>query len=52
MRYVFELQTTTGSPAYAIAHAGTQDEALADIREQLEVDEEDEVIVLAVHTVH
>ena len=51
MCYVFELQTLNGGPAYAITHAGTQDEALADIREQLE-DGDDELIVLAVHTVH
>ena len=52
MRYVFELQTSTSGPVYALAHGDTRDEALADVREELELDGDNEVIVLAVHTVH
>jgi len=52
MSYLFELQTHGGVPAYVAAQAETQDEALEDIRGQLELDDDEEVIVLAVHTVH
>ena len=52
MSYLFELQTHGGVPAYLVAQADTQDEALANLREQLELDDDEEVVVMAVHTVH
>ena len=52
MSYLFELQTQGGVPTYVVAQADTQDEALADVREALDLDSEEDVIVVAIHTVH
>jgi hypothetical protein len=52
MSYLIELQMQTGKPGYVIADGDTQEEVLAHMREQLGTDPDDEVVVLAVHTVH
>ena len=52
MSYLFELRMRTGIPGYVIADGADREEALAQVHQQLGVDDEDEVVVLAVHTVH
>ena len=52
MSFVIELQTPTGVPGYVIAVGDSEGEALARVHEQLGVDDENEVVVLGVHTVH
>jgi hypothetical protein len=52
MSYLFELRTQAGSPAYMVANGDNREEALAQVHEQLGLDEGDEVVVLAVHTMH
>ena len=52
MSYLFELQMKAGAPGYVITDGDNQQEALARLHMQLDVDEEDEFVVLAVHTVH
>ena len=52
MSYLFEVLTAADLPAYVTADADTRDEALADIREQLSLDDDDEVSIVAVHMVH
>ena len=52
MSYLFELQTPAGNPGYMIADGANREEALAQVHQQLDMDDEDEVVVLAVHTVH
>ena len=52
MSYLIELQTRTGTAAYVLADAENREEALAHIHEQLGAGEDDEVVVLAVHTLH
>ena len=50
MSYLIELQTPAGIPGYVIADGANREEALAHAHEQLGMDE-DEIVVLAVHTV-
>jgi hypothetical protein len=52
MSYLIELQTPAGIPGYVIADGANREEALAHAHEQLGMDYEDEIVVLAVHTVH
>ena len=52
MSYMFELQMGRGIPAYVISDGKDCEEAFAHLREQLGTEDEDEVVVLAVHTVH
>ena len=52
MSYLIELQTPAGVPGYLITDGGSSEEALASLQEQLEMAEAEEVMVLAVHTVH
>ena len=52
MSYLIELQTPTGPAGYVIADGANREEALAHVHEQLGVGEDDEVVVLAVHTLH
>jgi hypothetical protein len=52
MSYLIELQMRTGVPGYVIADGDNREEALAHVQEQLRTAEDDEVVVLAVHTVH
>jgi hypothetical protein len=52
MSYLIEIQTPAGIPAYVIADGDNREQALAHVHEQLDMAEEDEVVVLAVHTVH
>lgn len=52
MSYLFELQMGAGVPGYMIADGDNREEALARLREQFRAEDEDEVVVLAVHTVH
>ena len=52
MSYLIELQMRTGVPGYVIADGDNREEALAHVQEQLDVVDADEVVVLAVHTVH
>ena len=52
MSYLFELQMRAGRPGYVIADGDNREEALARLQEQLRADDADEVVVLAVHTVH
>ena len=52
MSYLFELQSKAGTPGYVIADGDNQEEALARVHEQFSTDDEDDVVVLAVHTVH
>ena len=52
MSYLFELKTPAGNPGYVIAEGENREEVLAHLHEQLGVDDEDEVVILAVHTVH
>ena len=52
MSYLIELRTQAGIPAYVIADGDNQEEVLAHVHEQLGMADEEEVVVLAVHTVH
>ena len=52
MSYLIELQTPAGVPGYLITDGDNQEEALANVHAQLGLAEADEVMVLAVHTVH
>jgi hypothetical protein len=52
MSYLIELQTPAGVPGYVIAKGNNHEEVLANVHEQLGLADEDEVVVLAVHTVH
>ena len=52
MSYIIELQMRTGLPGYVVADGDNREEALAHIHEQLGLDDEDEIVVLGVHTVH
>ena len=52
MSYLFELRTPAGVPGYVIADGENREEALARVQEQFSMNDEDEVVVLAVHTVH
>ena len=52
MSYLIELQTPAGTAGYVVAHGASQEEALAQVHEQLDRAVEEEVVVLAVHTVH
>ena len=52
MSYLIELQTSAGVPGYLVADGDNREEALAHVREELDIADEDEVVVLAVHTVH
>ena len=52
MSYLIELQTAAGNPGYLVANGDNREEALAQVREHFEMADEDEVFVLAVHTVH
>jgi hypothetical protein len=52
MSYLIELQTPAGIPGYVIADGANREEALAHVHEQLGMDDEGEIVVLAVHTVH
>src|SRR5215813_8820959 len=51
MSYLIELQTQGGRPGYVVADGDNREEALAHVHEQLGVDDEEEFVVLAVHTV-
>ena len=53
MSYLIELQTRAGMASYMIANGENPSEALAQVHERLGMDdEEEEVVVVAVHTVH
>lgn len=52
MSYLFELQMGAGIPGYVIADGDNREEALARLQERLHAEDEEEVVVLAVHTVH
>jgi len=52
MSYLIELQMPTGMPGYVIADGDNREELLAHVHEQLGTTDDDEVVVLAVHTVH
>jgi hypothetical protein len=52
MSYLIELQTPAGLPGYVIADGANREEALTHVHEQLGTDDEDEIVVIAVHTVH
>jgi len=52
MSYLIELQTQGGRPGYVVTDGDNREEALAHVHEQLGVDDEEEIVVLAVHTVH
>ena len=52
MSYLIELQMRAGTPGYVIADGDNREEALAHVHQQLGTADEDEVVVLAVHTVH
>ena len=52
MSYLIELQTHAGRPTYVIAQGENREEALAHVEQQLGTDDENQVVVLAVHTVH
>ena len=52
MSYLIELQTPAGTAGYVIADGANREEALAHVQEQLGTGGDDEVVVLAVHTVH
>ena len=52
MSYIFELQTPAGVPGYLMADGANREEALAQLHERLGMDDEEELVVLAVHTVH
>jgi hypothetical protein len=52
MCYLFELQMGAGIPGYVIADGESREEALARLQERLSAEVEEEVVVLAVHTVH
>jgi hypothetical protein len=52
MSYLFELRTIAGTAAYMVASGDNPEEALAQVHKQLAMDDDDEVAVLAVHTVH
>ena len=53
MSYLIELQTHAGRPTYVVANGENREEALAHLEQQLAVDDDEhEVVVVAVHTVH
>ena len=53
MDYLVELQTPAHPLAYVVAHAETRDGARALIDAQLARDDaNDEVVIVAVHTIH
>ena len=53
MSYLIELRTPAGPLAYVVAKADTQDEARALIDAQLGRDDaNDDVVIVAVHTIH
>jgi|RhiMethySRZTD1v2_1073278.scaffolds.fasta_scaffold1378102_2 hypothetical protein len=52
MSYLIELQTPAGVPGYLITDGGSCEEVLANVQEQLVMADAEEVMVLAVHTVH
>ena len=53
MSYLIELQTPAGPAGYVIADGASREEALAVFHEQLGLtNEEEDVVVLAVHTLH
>ena len=52
MSYLFELRMLAGTSAYVVTDADSREEALAQVRDELATDDEDEVVVVAVHTVH
>ena len=52
MSYLIELQSPTGVPGYLIADGANQEEALARAHQQLGMGDENEIVVVAVHTVH
>jgi hypothetical protein len=52
MSYLFELRIGAGVPGYVIANGDDPEKAFAHVHEQLGMDDEQEVVVLAVHTVH
>ena len=52
MSYLIELQRPGGVPGYLIADGDSCEDALATLHEQLVLAEAEEVMVLAVHTVH
>ena len=52
MSYLFEVRMGAGKPGYVITDGENREEALARLHMQLETNEDEEVVVLAVHTVH
>ena len=52
MCYLIELQMRAGKPSYVIADGDNLEQALANVQEQLDMGDEGEVVVIAVHTVH
>ena len=52
MSYLIEVETPAGQSGYLLAQGISQEQALERVREQLSVAEAEEVVVLAVHTVH
>ena len=52
MSYLFELRSTAGIPGYVVANGDSQAEALAHLHQQLGVEDAEELVVLAVHSVH
>ena len=52
MSYLFELRVGAGKPGYVITDGVNREEALERLHMQLDTDEDEEVVVLAVHIVH
>jgi hypothetical protein len=52
MSYLIELQSPTGIPGYLMSDGANREEALAHAHQQLNIAGEDEIVVVAVHTVH
>lgn len=52
MSYLIELQSPTGVPGYMFSDGANREEALAHAHQQLGMHDEDEIVVVAVHTVH
>ena len=52
MSYLFELTTPGGIPGYVITDGDNREEALAQLHELIDKDDQDEIVVLAVHTLH
>jgi hypothetical protein len=52
MFYLIELQMSAGNPGYVIADGENREEVLAHVQEQLGTADDEEIVVLAVHTVH